>query len=627
MAEGVPLKLAYDLRDPNSGAVVVHDLFHIGGTWTVRALLPGYPGSTTLSDFTIQLPPPYSEEFGRYKAQYGALLNSANRGIGLKVEGYLSDVGAGSPVVSGVITKMNALLDGTWELSGSDTLYWLQQSQLFPGEEGSLLANTYRAHQIAEAMYGTRVLLHDDDFTNWGGGASYSSSGFGDSFNDVLYGAKAISANADGSYAITNATWTDDQFGAGYQLLQAASVTAWGVAVGDDTAGANTGPGAGLWLLADATGANGILAQFFLQETGAASAAYNVVAQIYSRVAGVFTLRNQVTNVFTNVPGVFPFELTAVLYTNTQPGFAPKVGVRILLNGKDTGCVFYDGIDWAIPATGRLGVRMGNLGGTCAVYFNRLRFQSRTAGWWGTSRFTVGSSYNGNFVAAAFGGQGQTHLDIIQAAAAFDGASIRKDPGAGATADKLNYGLSLGTDRSAEVVFAEGVNVVANDTALSNAAEVYSTEARINAIPFGDSGGSSTWPASVGAAGDMVLTDTVSDVGTVGFSFLTRYGRAIAARKGAPIVATQVQVVRTGGTDGILKANNGWGPRELDFIQLHLPTFGIRHQTAQIVGMTVTEGSAEATYYVTQFPEAVLPQAGFQRLVRSIDYIGTIVNR
>jgi hypothetical protein len=622
--EGIPLKLAYLLRDPNSGTIVVPDLYHLGGQWTVRALLPGYPGSTTLGDFTIQLPPVYGEEFGRYKAQYDAILNATNRGVGLKVEGYLNDVGAGAPVVSGVLAKMSLPLDGPWELTGSDTLYWLQQSQLFAGEEGSLLAGTYRAHQIAEAMYGTRELLYDDDFTNWNSGANYSSSGFGDSFNDIVYGQKAISANADGSYAITNGTWTDDQFGAGYQLLQAASVTAWGVAVGDDTAGSGTGPAPGLWLLADSTGANGILVDFLMKETGAASAAYNIDARINTRVAGTFTQRALVSNVYTNVPGIFPFELTAVLYTNTQPGFAPKVGVRVLLNGKDTGAVFYDGIDWTVPATGRLGVRHGSSGGTTATYFNRLRFQSRTAGWWGTSRFAVGSSYNGNFVPAPFGGQGQTHLDIIQAAAAFDGASVRKDPGAGTKGDKLNYGLSLGTDYSSSIVLAEGGNVMASGSTLSNVAEVYATEAHVNGVPFGDSGGSMTWPSSVGASGDMVLTDTVSDVGMVGFSFLTRYGRAIAARKGAPIVATQLQVVRTA---DMLRANNGWGPRELDSVQIHLPTYGIRHQAAQIVGYTVTEGSAVATYYLTQFPEAVLPQAALQRLWRSVDYLSTTYTR
>lgn len=621
MPEGEKLKLAYLLRDPNSGAVVVPDLFHIGGTWTVRALLPGYPGSTTLGEFTIYLPAPFMEEFGRYQAQYLAILAAANSGIGLKVEAYLNDVNAGAPVMSGVITKMNLPLDGPWELTGSDTLWWLQQSQVFPGEEGSLLSNTYRAHQIAEAMYGTRILLADDLFTNWSGGANYSVSGF-TSTTDPLFGDAAITATVDGSYAITNATWTADQFGANYQLLQAASVTAWGVAVGDTTAGANTGPAPGVWVLADSTGQNGILVDFLMQQTGAASGAFNITARINTRVAGTFTSRGTAL-VFTNVQPVFQFELTAVLYTNSQPGLAPKVGVRVLLNGKDTGCVFYDFVEWAIPATGRAGVRFGNLGGSPQAYFNRIRFQSRPAGWWGTSRFAIGSSYNGNFVSSSFGGQGQTHLDVMMAAASFDAAGLRKDPGAGATADKINYGLTLGTDYSPAggaapaIVFEEDVNVLAQGSTFANAAEMYSGETQLNTVPFGDSGGAVTW-SPAGSANDMVLTDTVSDVGMLGYVFVTRYGRALAARKAAPLVATALAVVRM---PDLLRVNSGWGPRELDYVGVQMPTFGIRHVKAQIVGYTVTEGATTATYYITQFPEGVLPQAPLQRLWRSVDYL------
>lgn len=617
MAEGVPLKLRYRIIDPDTDAEIVKDLFHLGGSWTVRALRPGYPGSVSLGEFRILLPPRRSDEHATYRKQIDAILGAANAGIGLKVEAYMGSAGGATPVLSGVITGMDLPYDEPWALTGVDTLVWLQRAQLVPGEEGSLLSNAYAGYSVATAFFGTMEALWDDDFTNWNSGANYTASGF-TAATDPLFGEAAIKATsaATGS-AVSSTSWSDNQFGANYLLLSAAQVTAWGVAVADATAGAGTGPAPGLWILSDSTGANAVLVDFLMKQTGAASGAWNIDARVGTWVAGVYTQQTLVSNVFTNVPAVFPFELGCSIYSSFIPGPAVRVAFKLFLNGKEC-ATYYDTGGFVIPATGKVGVRFGSLGGSTEGYFSRLQFQGRAGSWWGTPRFALGASYTGTNVAASSGSQGTNHLDWILAAAAHDGAELRKIAGRGKKADVLDYGLALGADLSDKITFGEGGSVVKAVSA--NVAEVYATESRINSVPFGDSGGRVTW-GRLHAAGDMVQTETVADVGLVGYEFLTRYGRAIAERKASPLVARQVTVERT----AAMTQNGGFGPRELDSVRVHLPAYGIFQHKARIVGLTVTEGSPLVTYELDEFsPAARMPA---ERILRSLDYLTTTYAR
>jgi len=617
-------RLAYRLLDPNSGAVVVPNLYHLHqSTWTVRALLAGYPGSSTIGDFSIQLPAPYSEEFKVNAAQYQAILSSANKGIGLKVEGYNGDAVAGTPVLSGVITKMDLPLGAQWVLSGSDTLLWLQQSQLMPGEvlaaPGTGVLPTH-GYEIVEALSGTQEVIWDDDFTNWNGGGSghtssdYTLSNFSFTSSDPVAGQPALTSTSlqpTDAYALTSTSWNKTTQYAFSTVSIHGSMVAGTAGVGATVSEAS------IILLSDSTWQNGVLLLVALAGTATAGL-FNVTATIYTKSSGTYTLRAGTNTILQNVRSPFSFEVFASIYFN-----AGRFEVRITINGQDANTLI-QGV--TVPASGRIGLRFSaSTGGSPAVYVNRIQFHGRNGpsigSAWGTPRFPLGTINTGSAasIASELSPNQATHLDMMTLAASVDGFALRKNPGAGANADSLDYTASPGTDYSASVVFEEGVNIVAQGSTFQNIADLYGTDAKVNGVPGTDSGGSVTW-GRIGAAGDMVLTDTSADVGPIGFAFLLLYAKAIQSRKAAPLVAVQLAVARTA---ELLKANNGWGPREWDTVQVHVPTYVIDHQSAMIVGYTISEASAVVTYYLTQFPESRLPQAPLQAIKRALDYLST----
>lgn len=620
--EGEEPRLSYILRDPNSGAVVVQDLVHLHqSVWTVRALAAGYPGSTTVGEFKIVLPAPRSDLFGANRAQYDAILTASNDGIGLKVEGYLGDHATGTPVVTGVITKMDLPLDGPWTLSGSDTLYWLQQSQMMPGEffgaplDGALPTGT---NEIVESLICTQEVIWDDDFSNWNGGSSpphnsgdyHVNAGWSFTSSDPYQGEPALTTTTSGatSWFVTNTSWNQSS------QYSFSSISLRGTAVASTPGVGSVGQEVAVILLSDSTFQNGLWFRFVMVQNSANL--YDIEVDGFSRAAGVDTVIAQQTGVLTNVYNPFPYEFTVVHTLDTG-----MMSVKCLLNGQDAGVNF----GGSPPSSGRIGVRGGSAA-PAALYLNSLQFRGRTTSFggvgfaWSPSRFTKGTFVSdGGSIPQQITVDSQTHLDMLVLACSVKGSQIRKNCGAGAKADSIDFGPSQGTDHSTQPggTFREGANIVAEGTTLSNVAEVYATDARINAIPGSNSGGSVTW-RRIGSANDMVLTDTVSDVGIPIFEFLQAYGKAIQQRKAAPVVATQLAVVRTPDLVGI---NNGLGPRELDTVQVTLPTYGL-DQVAQIVGYTLDETSGVMTYFLTNFPERALGgRAALQRLQRSADFL------
>src|SRR5262249_14014681 len=306
---------------------------------------------------------------------------------------------------------------------------------------------------------------------------------------------------------------------------------------------------------------------------------------------------------------------TAIL---TSAGGLGQHTVRLLLNGKDANCVWSSAA--AFPASGGVGIRW--VGGTSStVYVNRLQFHSRTSGFgggfgiggnrWGTDRFQQGTqSAATKNVQQTTSGTIATHLDVLMQAAALEGFLIRKNPGFGFKADTIDFAASPGVDRSSQIVFEENVNV--DDAEVGPVGEVYSTDVRINAVPGTDSGGSVTW-GRIGAAGDLVLIDTVADVSVPNFNLLVAFAEMVQQRKANPMVATQLSVARTADT-----ADN-W--RELDFVQGHLPTLNVHHQKQQVVGYTFTEGDAKQTVYLSQFPERALAGVLVKQGPRVLDWL------
>lgn len=611
--EGKPDYLALRILDNNTGAEIVHELAHQHDCkWEVRALQQGMPGSSTLGTFTIHSPGgPQSDEFRKaWQTQWTQIA------IGQRVEGYLGNVVTGSPRFSGVITGMKRPLNASWEITGVDSLWMLQQSQVLPGETIFLSGNS--AWFSAAAFYGTQEVVWDDDFSGWSGSthpnsSDYTNGGFSASPADPLFGLPNLSTAAT-SAAVTTATW-----GATAQFI-AGVVSAHGVVVAN--AGASTNAiGPGIVLLSDGTVQNALMVDALLIQTAPNSALYNVSLRIGSWAAGVFTQQTLVNNVFTNVAPTFPFELVAVMgYAPSGPSGGQSIFLKALLNGKDPNCVW---TGFAPPASGGVGIRHG-APAVGTSYFNRLQFHARTSGnpsflGFGTNRFQTGVHFNGNGAGQNATGNGQTHLDMIQAAMTFDGAGLRKNPGAGHKADALNYAVSPGTDYSSSVVLEEGVNIDANGTQVATVPEMLSTDVKLNALPGGDSGGSIVW-GRVGNSGDAVLTDTAADMGLPGFGLLVRYARQVQGRKVNPLQAQQVRVVRDAAW---LSVGNGAGPRELDSVQIYIPTLNVQRQSAVIQGYDFVEGEATMLVYLSQLPASAVPNHALQRIVRPVEYIGT----
>lgn len=597
--EGIPGYLKYRVLDNNSGAVIIADLPHPHRSkWTVRALQQGMPGTTSLGDFTIPLYASGSDQFKRSQYLFNLLA------VGQRIEGFLGDVIDGSPRFSGVITKIRRPLKDDWEISGADSVWLLQQSQLFQGEQILAPFPPKFAYDVFKA---TREIVWDDDFTNWnsGGSANYHQNNFNFTSSDPYFSMPAIWASITGaghnSYVVTNSTW-------GVNAQYAPSeITIQGTLISSTASGASAGGIVGILLLTDNpnTG-SGELVRAVIQQTGASTGVYTVAVEIWSFSSGAYTLQASNTGVYPSVNNVFTFELKAVIY---QWG-ASRV-ITAILNGKEATNHW---TTTSLVASGGIGVyweAASGFGGSPGVYINRLRFVSRT-GNWGTNRFGVGATTTSavqvqNNVQA----NGQSHLDMLMLASSTDGYWLRKNPGFGYKSDTLDYQANPGVDRSNQIAFEEGRNVL--DAQVAPVAELYSTDARVNGIPnsaVGDSGGSFTW-SKVGNVGDMALIDTVVDVGIPGYGFLRGQAFKAGNRKSNPMQGQEALIART---PDVL---DNW--RELDFVMVDIPTLGIYRQKSLVVGYEFTEGDTTQKIWLGQFPDRALVTSQIQHLMRPIE--------
>lgn len=625
--QGAPGYLKYRVLDPNTGAVVIGDLFHLRqSVWTIRAPQGGMPGSSTIGDFIIKLPPPQSEAGKANQAAYSLLA------AGQKVEGYLGNVITGSPRFSGVITKINKPLAQPWEVIGADTLWWLQQSQLFIGENlGYSSANTGTV--LVTAFLGTRELIWDDDSTFWGTSShpnlsDYTATGPWLTGSDPTYNLPAISIVPTSTTAVlrTNTTWPiGGQYNADFNVCPtgACSIKIQGV-VQPGTTAVGQGTEFGVVALNPVGAQQLLLGRAWVHQTALAPFyIWAIDAEIWTADAsGAYTSRASV-NVFTfngegNSAPSIPLEVEMTLNTEERL-------VRVMVNGQDSNCIW--GIDKTIlAASGGIGFRCTtSAGGSPHVWFNRLRFESRTSfanGGWGSpgDRFVAGSIATGQQMApAVILGSQQSHLDMMLMAAAYDGFQIRKNPGAGHRADSIDYVASPGTDLSKSIVFEEGVNIREQGTMLAPLSDLFSHSTRVNAIPGAGGSGGQITSAPLAAVGSMVLTDSVSDLGLANYQLLASYARLVAQRKANVMRAIQVESIRTADTA------DKW--RELDFVTIHIPTLGVFRQRAQVVGYVFTEGEASQTLFLNEYPDRQLIQHNLGRLSRALEFVGTTYAR
>lgn len=609
--EVVTGNLSYRVLNQNTGAVVIPDLPHLHqSTSTVRALQGGYSGASSLGDVIIPLPSPQSEMWKQNIGLYRQLA------VGQKLEAF-AGTNTGTPKFSWVITKLDQPLRGNWAIRGADTLYWLQQSQVIPGE----VVSPRGFSDLINYYIGTREVVWDDDFANWNAGgtghtsADYSLTGWSFTSADPYFGLPALTSTSAGA----EATVVANPSSVALSNYVTSHISIQGVLVaGTDTTFAGE---VGLYILADnATPTqNAVLGRLKVFQTGASTGLYNAQTEIFTLAAGVYTAQGSVgTGVLQGLRNVLPFELTITFYNYTGPNAAASNYVSVAINGKKVSSTWGVG-SFTLPASGRVGMHFNvTAGGSPAVYVNRLKFHSRPAWADGSGRSTryISSGPTSPVPALAqdLVDSAISQLDLFMLAQTFTNRQIRKDPGFGFKSDSLTWGAGTGpgADLSSSVVFEEGVNVV--DAAVLPVGETYSTDAKVQAVPGSDSGGSIVW-SRLAAVGDMVLTDTVADVGAPTYALIQRYARLIQQRKSNPMVAVQLEVTRTADTA------DKW--RELDFVTVHLPTLGIFRQKTQIIGYNYVEGQATQTVWLTALPDTYL-LLGLQRLRAPIDGIAAV---
>ncbi len=607
MADGQPGYLKYRVLDPNSGAVVIDDLPHLHqSSWTVRALQKGFPAAAQIGDFNVPLPPPGSD------------LHRVNRGLydklaeGQKVEAFLGDVIAGTPRFTGVITKLTKNVKDPWVIEGNDTLWWLQQSQTFPGEG----VQQTKGSGIVGSFLGTEEIVWSDRFDSASAfTANYTNSGaFSQNGSDPYFGLPNVQVGGTGANLVSVTTW-----GQAAQFLNAIVSLRGTVVCGTATTNAGN---FGIWLAADSTAANGILVNVEIDST-AGVAPYSAHLRIWSVAASVFTLRAQQTNVLTGLNAAFQFELQAVINNDVN---LLQQNVRAILNGKDPGCVFSTATltTFGGVTPGGIGIRNGPAaGGSPTLYVNNLQFEARTSapasggGYstsFGTNRFAAGTITTSSLtnIIQNVSLAGQSYLDCMMLASMVDGFFLRKNPGFGFKADSIDYGPSPGTDRSDAVVF-DPSNII--DGFVGPVPDLYATNVKFNAVRGSDSGGTVTWPR-IGSIGDLVLRDTTQDVGVPGFRWAMLYAQQVQARKVSPSAATQLEVVRQPGIA------DRW--RELDTVMVNDWRLGINQQKSLVMGYTFQEGSPTQTVYLSQFSAKALPRAPLWFTAGAVEWIGGI---
>jgi hypothetical protein len=610
-------QFSHRVVDPNLGTEVAADLVHPHQTkLSLRALQAGMTSSAALGSMTVPLYDPRSNEAQLVQDVYGALK------VGQRIETYLGGAGSVGPYASSVITHIEKKY-GPWLLTCADSLIWLEQSHLFPGET---IGPSTAPARLVQLLSGTREVVYDQ-WLNTGTQPVISGS-FTNVAADPQFGLQGVSTTAVG-LMLESTSWNAS---AQYNWptlpsdAYASGITVWGTIAMDTNVG-NSG-GIGLMWLSDATGANAFLAEAVTSYSGAAATGWNVSVKIWTESASAFTLQASVANVFTGLlSSSFPYQFSVTLTGNNSTGHI----ARLFLNGKDTGCAatISQALLNATSTAGRIGIRPTSSGAT--VYVNRVRMESRTgqygSGTWGTNRFQVGSAASTTALVPFISAQNQTHIDVIQEAMALDGFQCLKTPvraGLGSSlatkTDILTYGV-LGVDRSGPgagkaIVLREGDNVTEQGTIVGPAADTYATSTRYMAVPGDTSGGTVEWPGGpLASPGDIVVSGTVTDVAAPGVSLQLGYAMQVAARQATPTSAYQVVTE--------------WSP-DLEALGLYdrvlvdLPTLRVNRQSLQVLGIDLVEGRSEAIVILNQFPLSRLPQRSLANLTRTVRWLAQV---
>lgn len=563
MRRALPSKLNYRVVNPQTGAEVIRNLFHLSGTWTILGMQKGSMGSSSLGMFQIELPPPKSKLARKYAAQLSLL------DFGLRVEAYQGPVGAGQPVAAGIITGMPKTL-GSWQITGYTDLFYASQSLAFPGEQIGL--DTYdpsvspiTSNVLFSRYAGYNVAIFSEDVTSYSA-ANYTAVGTWTTATDDGRASITCSAGTDSSLVSKTAS-----------KGRPASFCLKGRVTSTSTDATNAGK-VGIALY------NGISYTycFLTLKYNAGTTSYDVDVTFSSTTA---------TSVLTNVVMPWRFELTVTGYGEPPGARSSSVNpsyVAVALNGKDAGISStytfgatntstQYGAYYSVPASG-----------TAQAYVHEMLAEYPKS-------FTSGTVNTG---AVAFQKQfntaGQTYLDLMTVAATSEGWYWRYTPSR-LTATQLSLGTvdfasAPGTDRSKSVRIVEGDNLI--DVRIDPNADSMASKVRLNGTPDGDSGGFATAINSAAIAKYGLLEDLLPSIGTADWSALSKNSEAIVANKANVNVAKSVTVKGDSRMNGV---------REMDYVTIHAPSLGLVNYKALVIGYVLDETSPNIELMLDQY--------------------------
>ncbi|SRR6266581_1934096 len=659
LADGIRTKLGYRICDW-VGNTVVEPLPHLhSSTWTINGMQPGASGSVAIGNFTVPLYPPRSLEYRKYKGIYDRIKP------GMRIEAYIAnDTGeymvggspaigtgilsnAGTPVFTGIIHKLNKVLD-KFELVGFDSLWLAQQIGFYPGMQyfstggGNLLEqfNDVENLILADDFQGSRF----PSSITW---ATISGSGFSLVTDDGLksYQNSSSGENILATTIAANPIADIATFASGDVVI----IEAWFHLVGVAATNTFSSP-AEIIYLSDSTGTNLFMARANCVGNGTT---YDIKAELWHKTAGTYANDIAVT-AFPGVTGDRRIQLVLII-TGTATG---AWNVRLLVSGKDTNCVVSYVPSSPFNLNNRYwGTRATNSGGgPTTTSFTRFYMKARIQTLYADTALTQvpvqpftdndGPAGTSSFNLTAM--NGLTLLDLWSMGATLEGYIWRKDPirliprGLGDatfpsndTGDGIMWGIQgidpgAGFDLSSTIYLNEESNIVSGGE-LANG-ESLGTEVRLGFDSSIDNDGVIFWPdlagmlslgqgnladggASVPGKAPLIIIDPVSATGLHDMLIARKMAETSGARKALTasgskqftiirderIASSRVYTYtspRTGLPSGGVSLH---AFKELDFVTLNCPSLDIFNQKVSIQSYTFRENSPTMDITLDQF--------------------------
>lgn len=561
----------------------------------------GQTGSNAVGNFTIEIPPLNSTEYRQYQWQYDLVKP------GSRIEGYLMydssepDISS-PPAFTGVVTQFNKSY-GKCEIIGFDSV-WLAQMQIAaPGENvnciypGGILANGIHSPMVTNFLVMNSPALFDDFSGTSGhfyrtGGTGYitTPAASWQILNEAFYTNGGGGSGTQGPLAMitSNTTGTEalmffnQKFGSGGVLDFTGSPIMVYQAWFCITPGL---PGAGniAWEASLVIGAdnpnnfqNGYLFQVIGVDNG--SSAADVHCKIFQKSAGAYTLRSNDATAFSAIPSTFNnhnnqyyVQVTATISPGQSTGLT-GYNWRILINGKDSGCIWNNTTAPATAVTGWFGLRsiMSTTAGTQPqVACERALAYSRNGP--SFKQGIVSNQGSGPFMPEVnIATNGQTFIDLWNQAATADSYIWRKraaqfqdfidffDPtraSAIAPVSGLDSTQANALEGSLEwIPFEEDYNII--DFAVEANLDSLATAVQISSNPVGMGNGIIDWqdfhnmtllgtsPIS-GKIVPFMLTDSSPSVFGLGsYQMFQQTGINLSSYKGTPNNAKSITVLR-----------------------------------------------------------------------------------